>query len=413
MVGENLAQDARCAAVGNRVMSSPTSAMITWAAVMPTPGIVSRRATAAAKGAISSSIRVSTSVMSAAPASIRASILVSRNAWWSLNRPTNASSSWLILARIRARANCAKTFGSRWPAIIAAIIARPETGEDVRCHDRQLDLGVLQQLLHPLLLRRPYAHQVDPVARQVPQHPDRWRGHEAGTQHLPLGDLAQPDGIELVRLGPTWQVFDVLGVDQPGLEPGRLQQVERRFPVVAGCLHHHPGHPNLAQPVAHPQQRPRHRRIGRHFLQSLAGGLAVRNPDTTDQLRLADVERRDPLDDLLVVLRRFQHCRVPPHARRCTVGPAARGSCKGTGESRSRARSNKEGPNGAAPSARLLNDLEDQGIATSTGGRTPIFSPERAARQGDRRLLTESAHFERPADGVPPLLGGSFEARGL
>src|SRR5664280_3466215 len=77
------------------------------------------------------------------------------------------------------------------------------------------------------------------------------------------------------------------------------------------------------------------------------------------------------------------------HARRCTVGPAARGSCKETGESRSRARSNKEGPNGAAPSARLLNDLEDQGTTTSTGGRTPIFSPERAARQGDRRLLTE------------------------
>src|SRR5664280_1915133 len=30
----------------------------------------------------------------------------------------------------------------------------------------------------------------------------------------------------------------------------RLQQVERRFPVVAGCLHHHPGHSDLAQPVA-------------------------------------------------------------------------------------------------------------------------------------------------------------------
>src|SRR5664280_2578230 len=86
---------------------------------------------------------------------------------------------------------------------------------------------------------------------------------------------------------------------------------------------------------------------------------------------------------------------VPPHARRCTVGPAARGSCKGTGESRSRARSNKEGPNGAAPSARLLNDLEDQGIATSTGGPFRAENGGPAARQGDRRLLTESAHFER------------------
>jgi hypothetical protein len=31
------------------------------------------------------------------------------------------------LARIRVRANCASTFGSRSPAINAAIIARPDT----------------------------------------------------------------------------------------------------------------------------------------------------------------------------------------------------------------------------------------------------------------------------------------------
>ena len=47
--------------------------------------------------------------------------------------------------------------------------------------------------------------------------------------------------------GRPGQMLDVLGVDQPGLEPGRLQQVERRLPVVAGRLHHHPGHPQLAQ----------------------------------------------------------------------------------------------------------------------------------------------------------------------
>src|SRR5450759_2301006 len=33
-------------------------------------------------------------------------------------------------------------------------------------------------------------------------------------------------------------------------------------------------------------------------------------------------------------------------------------------------------------------DLEDQATTTSTGGRTPIFSPERAARQGDRGLFS-------------------------
>jgi hypothetical protein len=39
----------------------------------------------------------------------------------------NASSSWLILPRIRPRASWANTLGSRCPAINAAIISRPET----------------------------------------------------------------------------------------------------------------------------------------------------------------------------------------------------------------------------------------------------------------------------------------------
>jgi hypothetical protein len=35
-----------------------------------------------------------------------------------------------------------------------------------------------------------------PVAGQVAQLPDRRRRHKAGTQHLPLGDLAQPHRIQ-------------------------------------------------------------------------------------------------------------------------------------------------------------------------------------------------------------------------
>ena len=80
-----------------------------------------------AKGASRSSIRASTAAMSPSSASIRASILASRNAWWSLNRPTNASSSSGILPRIRVRASCASTVGSRCPAISAFSMSRPET----------------------------------------------------------------------------------------------------------------------------------------------------------------------------------------------------------------------------------------------------------------------------------------------
>ncbi len=84
-------QQVRCAGVGKRVMSTPISAIIVCAAVTPMAGISSRRPTAAAKGAICSSMRASTAAMSPFIASTRDSIRVSRNAWWALNLPMNAS----------------------------------------------------------------------------------------------------------------------------------------------------------------------------------------------------------------------------------------------------------------------------------------------------------------------------------
>ena len=107
----------------------------------------------------------------------------------------------------------------------------PGHTEDVAGHRRQLDLGVLEQLLHPLLLRGTGLHQIDPVSGEVTQPADLGWRHETGADHLPFGDLGKPHRVELVGFGPAWQVLDVLGVDQPRVEPLRLQQVEHRLPV--------------------------------------------------------------------------------------------------------------------------------------------------------------------------------------
>ena len=97
---------------------------------------------------------------------------------------------------------------------------------------RELDLGVFEQLLHPVLLRGPRRPtRSTPVAGQVPQPADRQRRHEAGPQHLPFGDLAQPHRVQPVGLGPARQMLDVAGVDQPRIQPVRLQQVEHWLPV--------------------------------------------------------------------------------------------------------------------------------------------------------------------------------------
>jgi hypothetical protein len=61
----------------------------------------------------------------------------------------------------------------------------------------------VEQLVHPLLVRGARDDQIGPVAGEVAQPADlRWR-HEAGPNHAPLGDLGQPGGVQLVRLGPA------------------------------------------------------------------------------------------------------------------------------------------------------------------------------------------------------------------
>jgi hypothetical protein len=101
--------------------------------------------------------------------------------------------------------------------------------EEVAGDHTQLDLGVLQQLVHPLVFGGPGNDQVGAVAGQVPQPADRRRGHAAGPQQLPLGDLGEPDRIQPVGLGPPGEVLDITRVDQPALKPLGVQQVERRL----------------------------------------------------------------------------------------------------------------------------------------------------------------------------------------
>jgi hypothetical protein len=104
--------------------------------------------------------------------------------------------------------------------------------EDVGDHAGELHLGVFQQFLGALLLPGALLGQGAAVAGQVPQLPLGPGGDEAGPQHAALGELAQPDRIQLVGLGPAGDVLDVAGVDHPALDVV-FEQVERRLPVRA------------------------------------------------------------------------------------------------------------------------------------------------------------------------------------
>jgi Bacterial low temperature requirement A protein (LtrA) len=129
--------------------------------------------------------------------------------------------------------------------------------------------------------------------------------------HPSTSKLAQPDRIQGVGLGTPGQMLDVSGVDQPGLEPVRFKQVEDSLPVVRGCLHDHPGHPQLPRPVDHDQQPAGHRLAAPDLPRPPAVLAWAGHPHIAGQLGLAHVQRGYPLDDLLGLLRLLQHPGLP------------------------------------------------------------------------------------------------------
>ena len=123
------------------------------------------------------------------------------------------------MERIEPRASA---FGSRSPAVSAAIMARPETPKMSEQH-RHLDQRVFEQILHPLFLRGAGADQVDPVPGQVPQLAKRRRA--AARSRLPLPDRSRPPTPRPPPPGPpphavgTGSTPPARTPDQPGPRP--------------------------------------------------------------------------------------------------------------------------------------------------------------------------------------------------
>ena len=125
-LGQNFAQDTRSAGVAKAAMSTPISAMRSWAAVRPTPMIPSSWATWRSKGAMSSSTWAVNLSIWALRRSMLSSIIPNTKPWWSLkvSAPSSASSRALVLARSRPRASSARALGSRQPPMSASMIWR-------------------------------------------------------------------------------------------------------------------------------------------------------------------------------------------------------------------------------------------------------------------------------------------------
>ena len=179
---------------------------------------------------------------------------------------------------------------------------------------RHLDQRVLEQLLQPLPVAGAFAGQIDPQPGVVPQLPDRGGRHEAGPQQPLLGQLGQPDSVQLVGFRPSRDVFHVAGVDQLHRQPRRFEQAIPDPPVIRCRFHGHP-----VDPVHHELGGEFGDRAGRgRHIPHPAGpstSSILRRPDTYLARRLGHIDRGDPLDDQLVLgvgnLLRLQTCLLP------------------------------------------------------------------------------------------------------
>jgi hypothetical protein len=112
--------------------------------------------------------------------------------------------------------------------------------------------------------------------------------------------------------------------------------------------------------------------VGRYLLPPPARLLGARHPHTAGQLGLADIQRRDLLDQLLAVVRLLQHPVLLPVGS-ATI-PAARRSRKARAEANPRAQGNPGGPTARLP-ASDLETASPRLKSDDVGGRPGPISP--------------------------------------
>jgi hypothetical protein len=79
--------------------------------------------------------------------------------------------------------------------------------EDVAGDYRHLDLGVFEQLLHPLLLRGARLDQINPIPGHITQPPNLRGWHETRAEHLPLATLHNHTASSRSVLGRPGRCF--------------------------------------------------------------------------------------------------------------------------------------------------------------------------------------------------------------
>ncbi len=88
---------------------------------------------------------------------------------------------------------------------------------EVLDHRRELDVGILQDLLQPQDGASTILDQATAVASQVAEFTLRGIGDKAGTKQAMLQQIGEPFGIADIGFA-SWNAFDMLGIDEHNLD---------------------------------------------------------------------------------------------------------------------------------------------------------------------------------------------------
>ena len=142
----------------------------------------------------------------------------------------------------------ASTCGSRSPARMRVEDGQAGDAGEVAEDVVELEVHLIQGLLHVLGVGGRLLHQALAVPEEGPDGTDRLGRAEGGAEEADGVQVLEPLAVLDVGL-PAGDVLDMARVDQADLEAARLQDLVQGDPVHAGGLHGHGGDAALREPV--------------------------------------------------------------------------------------------------------------------------------------------------------------------
>ena len=172
----------------------------------------------------------------------------------------------------------------------------------------------------PLGIACSFANEVGSKPGVIAQPPDLCGRNERGAEHSSLIELGKPDRVVLVGLRPTRNLFDITRVDKPHRQSASLEQVHEWTPVVGGRLNDDAFDSLADEAIGKVDDRVGRRDNAPNLRDSTTRYRRVRNTGVHLPCRLGNIDRRHPLDDLLVLVRvdldRLATHWTPPNARK-------------------------------------------------------------------------------------------------